>query len=178
MSPTEEPADEGKPTSARLADLQRRALEIERKLKGEMGKTRVADLTGEGTDAVSPAVPGDETQESAQADEEPTSIGLAAVKLRQRQLKLDQREQDMKLRERLANYAIWIVIIQVGVANLLFAFYLWHNPYDPDAPVMIAWLSATVVEVIGILWVIARNLFPYRDKSAPLSTRDSRRADR
>lgn len=29
---------------------------------------------------------------------------------------------------------------------------------------LIAWLAASLVEVIGILWVIARSLFPFRDK--------------
>ena len=30
--------------------------------------------------------------------------------------------------------------------------------------VLITWLSSTIVEIIGILWVIARSLFPFHDR--------------
>lgn len=29
--------------------------------------------------------------------------------------------------------------------------------------VIVAWLSATLVEIIGILWVVTRSLFPFHD---------------
>lgn len=169
-SAAEEPSD-----SDRLSALQRRAEQIERRLKEELGKAWVSERYGtDKGETTKPEKPGAPTE----ADEEPTGVGLEAVKLRQGQLKLDQREQDMKLRERLATNATRLVIAQVAVANILFAFYLGHNAYDADASVMIAWLSATVVEVVGILWVIARNLFPYRDKSAPVGGRDFRGTNR
>ena len=114
--------------------------------------------------------------DNASVQEESTDAALEATGLRLQTLKLAQREQDMRLRRKLSDYAIWIVIVQLAVANLFFGFYLWHNPIDPQPPIMIAWLSSTVVEVVGILWVIARNLFPYRDKSYPKSAKDTRGA--
>lgn len=30
--------------------------------------------------------------------------------------------------------------------------------------IIVGWMTATVVETIGILWVIARSLFPFRDE--------------
>lgn len=59
------------------------------------------------------------------------------------------------------------------MANIFFGFYLWQIRAHMDSAVMIAWLSASVVEVVGILWVIARNLFPYRDKSMPNGKREN-----
>ena len=35
---------------------------------------------------------------------------------------------------------------------------------DVPTQVLITWLSSTIVEIIGILWVIARSLFPFRDR--------------
>lgn len=61
-------------------------------------------------------------------------------------------------------WALIFVGVQLAVANLFFGWYLWFNRADPDRAIMAAWLTSTVVEVIGILWVIARNLFPYRDR--------------
>ena len=47
-----------------------------------------------------------------------------------------------------------------------------HKEYDMDearfdhavpSNVMVAWMASTFVEVIGILWVITRSLFPFND---------------
>ncbi|PPF47050.1 hypothetical protein C5B85_01885 [Pseudoclavibacter sp. AY1F1] len=97
--------------------------------------------------------------------EEGSSEALAAVRLRVEKRKLKQRAQDMKLRKNLAYWAIGFVCAQLVFANLFFAIYLGHNAVRPNPAIMIAWLSGTVVEVIGILWVIARSLFPFKDKS-------------
>lgn len=87
-------------------------------------------------------------------------------------LKLRDREQTMKLRLRLAWFTMIAVAVQLAAANLLFWNYLaresWRDGTPPE--VVVAWLSATVVEVIGIVLVIARNLFPSTDKN--LSRRD------
>ena len=96
--------------------------------------------------------------------EESISDALETVRLRQQMMKLDQRAQDMKLRKHLAGWAIGFVAAQLLAASLFFGWYLWHNAQKPEVEIMVAWLSATVVEVIGILWVIARSLFPYKDK--------------
>lgn len=102
-------------------------------------------------------------EENSEA-EESTSEALEAVKLRTQNLKLDQRQQDMGLRKALAYWAVFFVCVQLLAANVFFGIYLGHNAVKPDTAVMIAWLTSTVVEVIGILWVIARSLFPFKDK--------------
>lgn len=79
----------------------------------------------------------------------------------QRLIKTNQR---LKLRRLIANWAIFFVIIQLACSNVFFWLYLRENHYTVQPQVMIAWLSACVIEVIGILMVIARSLFPKRDK--------------
>ena len=81
-------------------------------------------------------------------------------------LKLKDRDQTINLRLRLAWFAIIAVSIQLMIANLIFGWYMWANGWtNLPSEIMIAWLSSTVVEVIGIVVIIARNLFPSRDRA-------------
>lgn len=137
-------------SSARLLALIRRATEIEQELKANEPQPTEP--------------PGDKEQSTDEA--------LAAIALRHQRLKLKQRRQDMKQRRWLAKWALRIVVCQLAIADIFFGIYLIANLTTMDGSVMIAWLSATVVEVVGILWVIARNLFPFRDKSVPTTKRD------
>ncbi|GAA5037689.1 hypothetical protein ACFQRL_14185 [Microbacterium fluvii] len=89
-------------------------------------------------------------------------------------IKLRDMTQTSRLRKQLATFAILAVSAQLLVANLFFAFYLWQTKDDGFEPsVMIAWLSATVVEVVGIVVIVARNLFP--STAVALRQRDIRR---
>lgn len=72
-----------------------------------------------------------------------------------------------KLRNRLGTAAIVFVSVQLGVCNLGVIIYFvycicrgWGIPNE----VIIGWMAASLVEVIGVLWVIARSLFPFRDR--------------
>lgn len=75
-------------------------------------------------------------------------------------------EEKLSLRRLIAIFAIAAVSVQLVSASLLFWGYLanptWREGTPPE--VMLAWLSATVVEVIGIVVIIARNLFPSGEK--------------
>jgi hypothetical protein len=89
-------------------------------------------------------------------------------------IKLRDMTQTSKLRKQLARFAIMAVSAQLLVANVFFGFYLWETRdlgFEPS--VMIAWLSATVVEVVGIVVIVARNLFP--SSGSTLRRRDIRR---
>lgn len=70
------------------------------------------------------------------------------------------------LRNRLGTAAIVFVSVQLGVCNIgIIAYFVycickgWGIPNE----VIVGWMAASLVEVIGILWVIARSLFPFRD---------------
>lgn len=53
---------------------------------------------------------------------------------------------------------------QVAVANVVFALYAWlGHDFAVPAETMIAYLSATVIEVIGVVAIVTRYLFPNRD---------------
>lgn len=85
-------------------------------------------------------------------------------------LKARDRRQDIGLKRLLAYFAIAAVAIQLGIADWFFYSYLSRVDFIPSDAVMIAWLSSTVVEIIGIVAIIARNLFPNRaTKRAPRS---------
>jgi hypothetical protein len=76
-------------------------------------------------------------------------------------LNVMDRDQTLTLRHRIAWFAIWAVTAQLVLADVIFGWYLWVNGgHGIEPEVMIAWLSATVVEVIGIIVIVARNLFP------------------
>ncbi|WP_151199574.1 hypothetical protein [Cryobacterium sp. LW097] len=77
-------------------------------------------------------------------------------------LKRRDRGQDIFLKRVLAYFAIGAVAVQLAVANFFFWHYLQRLNFAASDPVMVAWLSATVIEVIGIVAIIARNLFPNR----------------
>nr|WP_201471371.1 hypothetical protein [Microbacterium hydrocarbonoxydans] len=86
-------------------------------------------------------------------------------------LKLRAREQDVGLKRLLAWVAIAAVILQLLVADAFLAYYVLAPGAKPSDTVLIAWLSASVVEVIGIVAIVARNLFPNRTKLTPRARR-------
>jgi hypothetical protein len=72
--------------------------------------------------------------------------------------------QTLRLRETYAGALLWMLAGQIAAANTGFFLYAslgvhWHV----QATVMEVWLSAAVVEVIGVVLVITRSLFPRRD---------------
>lgn len=77
-------------------------------------------------------------------------------------VKMRDKEQDIALKKILAWASVAFVAFQLIVANVYFGFYLWHAREMTPNAIMMAWLSATVIEVIAILGIIARSLFPGR----------------
>ena len=86
-------------------------------------------------------------------------------------LKLRAREQDVSLKRLLASVAIAAVILQLLVADAFLAYYMLWAKHPPSETVLIAWFSASVVEVIGIVAIVARNLFPKRATGVPRARR-------
>jgi hypothetical protein len=68
---------------------------------------------------------------------------------------------DVQLKSMVARGALWAMIGQLVVADTVFVLYAglgrdWNVPGE----VMLGWLTATVVEIIGVVVVVARYLFP------------------
>jgi hypothetical protein len=79
---------------------------------------------------------------------------------------LDQvdREQDIGLKRRYARALLWLLGGQLAIADVIFFVYAQVGVHWRLPPVVIdIWLGATLVEVVGIVLVVTRYLFPRRD---------------
>lgn len=96
-------------------------------------------------------------------------------------LENEQRDLENELRRTLGLTAIKFVAGQLIVCDTVFALYVnyamnmgWHIPNE----VIIGWMAASLVEIIGILWVIARSLFPFRDRHRDRDAESKGRGER
>ncbi|MFF9562933.1 hypothetical protein ACF1AJ_06265 [Leifsonia sp. NPDC014704] len=181
---TEEPDSQSSETAESDPELQRllAATLYRRALRRQASASEVVEEPSAGGQRTSSVIGYATTTiaDPAREPEESSETALASVKLRQQEMKLKHQEQLLELRRTLAANATKIVIVQLLAANFFFAAYLAFNIVRPEPAIMVAWLSATVVEVIGILWVIARSLFPFRDKSpgGPKNRKQQRKQQR
>lgn len=81
----------------------------------------------------------------------------AAVKLR-------AKNQNIRLRRNIAYWSIAFVVLQLVASNVFFGYYLYQNVSNIEVPIMVSWLSSSVIEIIAILGIVASSLFPRRDK--------------
>jgi hypothetical protein len=101
-------------------------------------------------------------------EEEPEEASLES-----RLIAIDERRQDererrgresSRLRDRVAWAAIILVGIQVVSSNIFFACHMAATLGRPNEPIMLAWMSSSVVEIIGVLGIVAHSLFPGNGK--------------
>jgi len=74
-------------------------------------------------------------------------------------------KQELKLRATYANWLLIILAANLVVVNVIFWMYgeKGENWGIPDGVIQ-AWLGATVVQVVGVVGVVTRYLFPHRDR--------------
>lgn len=81
---------------------------------------------------------------------------------------LTQRlKQENNLRRILAYWSLILVTIQVIATNACMVFYFFYESLHSrliNPTIATAWLSTDFVEIVGILWVITRSLFPFNDR--------------
>lgn len=89
---------------------------------------------------------------------------LKALEIR---LKEGYAEQEIGLREAYAKGLLLVLAVELIVVNVLFWLYAekGKNWDIPDGVIQI-WLGATVVQVVGIVGVVTRYLFPRRDNGS------------
>jgi hypothetical protein len=75
------------------------------------------------------------------------------------------KKQDLELKAIYGYLLLALVLLQIVVADVIFIVYARHKKWDVDPNVMKFWLAATVVEVIGMVTIVVRYLFPRRDRS-------------
>jgi hypothetical protein len=82
------------------------------------------------------------------------------------ELKREAFNQELDLRKKYANWLILGMFVQLAIADL--AFFLVASlgfGWKLDASIMNVWLGGTVIQVVSIVVVVARHLFPRRDKA-------------
>lgn len=149
-------------------------------VKEEENADDTATTTENGT------TPSPRTASILDADDETTEtaleFNLERAKLLNRQKEQELEEQAQKIKRLKArNARRWLSIILRGIlavtAIVFVGIQLWncnaiglrirriHDPHRQRIPVVIiSWMATSLGEVVGILWVIARNLFPFHDK--------------
>lgn len=78
----------------------------------------------------------------------------------------ERYRDDSRLRKTVASWSLIFVAIQLSIADGLSIAYfvtMLYRQMPIPTQVIVAWLSATLVEIIGILWVVTRSLFPFHD---------------
>ncbi len=67
---------------------------------------------------------------------------------------------DLKLKRRVGNGALIVMIVQVGIADAAFLFYGFANDWQIPTGAITGWLAATVIQVVSIVVIITKYLFP------------------
>jgi glutathione S-transferase len=96
----------------------------------------------------------------------PEQFRHLAEKERVQNLKLRKlfAEQEHGLRQRYADWILWLLGAQFVIADLVFVAFAWAGRrWDLPPEVVEVWLVATVVQVVGVVAVVTRHLFPSRD---------------
>lgn len=73
-------------------------------------------------------------------------------------------QQEHGLRQRYADWLLWLLGAQFLIADAVFVAFAWAGRrWDLPPGVIEVWLAATVVQVLGVVAVVTRHLFPNRD---------------
>ena len=87
---------------------------------------------------------------------------MADAAIQKVQLEVQDARAVLGMKKRLGYAAFFAVGAQLLIADIAFVWYSWSRGWNVPPEVMIGWLSATVVQVVGVVLVIARHLFPNR----------------
>lgn len=83
-----------------------------------------------------------------------------------RQEHIHDLQSDRDLRELVAKATVKLTIGVIAVSALVMAAYFWSQWGAIPSNVVYAWLAASVIEVVGILAIVANYLFPRKGKKA------------
>jgi hypothetical protein len=71
-----------------------------------------------------------------------------------------KRLNEIKLHNRVGNGALALMVAQLVIADTAFYIYGFKNGWDIPTAAITTWLAATVIQIVGVVVVIAKNLFP------------------
>ena len=73
-------------------------------------------------------------------------------------------EQEHGLRQKYADWIIWLLGVQFVIADAVFVAFAWAGRrWDLTPEVIEVWVAATVIQVVGVVAIVTRHLFPNRD---------------
>ena len=140
----------------------------------DLDKGTLDDLKGDvprSLDVNQALAPARETSEMSAA-----RLNIRRLEFRQEMLEADlaDRKQTATLRGSFAGVIKWAMVATLAATALLMAAYLVLTTFygaHLDTAVMVAWFSSTVVQVIGLAYVVANYLFPNGGNSRRLRRR-------
>jgi hypothetical protein len=71
-----------------------------------------------------------------------------------------KRQNEVKLHSRVGNGALLLMVVQLLIADTAFYIYGFYNSWEIPTAAITTWLAATVIQIVGVVLVIAKNLFP------------------
>lgn len=99
-------------------------------------------------------------------DELPDDLKHLEERARVQGLKMQKlfAEQEHGLRQKYADWIIWLLGAQFVIADAVFVAFAWvGRRWDLPPGVIEVWLAATVVQVVGVVAIVTRHLFPGRE---------------
>lgn len=76
-----------------------------------------------------------------------------------------KRLNEVKLHNRVGNGALALMVVQLLIADTAFYIYGFKNGWHIPTAAITTWLAATVIQIVGVVLVIAKNLFPSVNES-------------
>ena len=74
-------------------------------------------------------------------------------------------EQEHGLRQSYAEWIIRVLGAQLLIADAVFIVFAWAGRrWDLSPGVIEIWLAATVIQIVGVVAIVTRHLFPNRDR--------------
>jgi hypothetical protein len=122
-----------------------------------------------------------DSSETREATEMPIELRYLdeKLKLQEIDLKREHARQDIALRQTYAKWLLIILALELLVVNAMFGLYAgigegWNVPEG----VIQAWLGATFVQVVGVVTVVTKYLFPRRDHTPDLAVPLANRSEK
>jgi glutathione S-transferase len=118
---------------------------------GSLGKVKIGK---QGEASLGPNLP----ERLRHLDEEERAQGLSLRQL--------FAEQEHGLRQKYADWIIWLLGSQFVIADAVFVVFAWAGwNWELTPGVIEVWLAATVIQIVGVVAIVTRHLFPSRDRT-------------
>jgi hypothetical protein len=105
--------------------------------------------------------------EATPVDPSPATTASHSLEKRERdlsKLRMEDHLLDTRLKKLIGRIAILAMIVQLACTNIGFAAYMiwmqWISGSAIPQAVMIGWFSSTFVEIVGLVLVVAKYIFP------------------